>query len=195
MPSNVVIRRYADIDGCEQHLPAINAIFFQSSNTRTFADDDARACFRERWLGRYLNCDADWFYIARDAQTGETIGYLAGCIEDPARAERFADIPYLKAFADLTPSFPAHLHVNVAAVRRGAGIGARLIEAFCGDAATAGVPGVHVITSAGARNVGFYERNGFTSKATTSNATPSETTTGTGGRAVVFLARPLNAGA
>ncbi len=44
---------------------------------------------------------------------------------------------------------------------RSKGQGALLIERFCRDAALAGVPGVHVVSSRGMRNIGFYERIGF----------------------------------
>jgi hypothetical protein len=36
-----------------------------------------------------------------------------------------------------------------------------MVEAFCAYAIAAGAPGVHVVTGAGMRNVGFYERLGF----------------------------------
>jgi GNAT superfamily N-acetyltransferase len=139
---------------------SLDAIFFASSATQSFTDAAARAAFRERWLGRYLAHDPDWLYVAL-AQSGELLGYLAGCLDDPSRQPRFADIPYFAAIADITASYPAHLHINLAPAARSHGLGSRLIARFAGDAAQAGSPGVHVVTGRGMRNVGFYLRNGF----------------------------------
>ena len=57
----------------------------------------------------------------------------------------------------------------------------QLIEAFVDDLKRAGVTGVHVITSRGARNVRFYERCGFHEAGAR----------GAGEGEVVFLARDL----
>ena len=56
-----------------------------------------------------------------------------------------------------------------------------LIEAFAADAHRAGAKGMHVVTSADARNVRFYEREGFRERARTS----------VNGRELVFLGRSL----
>lgn len=141
-------------------LTDIDTIFFSSSNTKSFQDPAARAAFRERWLGRYLSHDADWCYLAF-RPNGDVVGYLAGAIDDPAVAPRFSDIPYFADFKNLTRHYPAHLHVNVAPSHRSGGVGARLITAFLTDLRRSGIGGVHVVTSQGARNVTFYERQGF----------------------------------
>ena len=64
---------------------------------------------------------------------------------------------------------------------RNRGIGAVLIEAFAADAQRAGAKGMHVVTSADARNVRFYERVGFRERARTS----------VNGSELVFLGRSL----
>ena len=51
--------------------------------------------------------------------------------------------------------------MNCATSWRSKGVGAALVERFCGDAAAAGSPGVHIVTGQGMRNVRFYERLGF----------------------------------
>lgn len=146
------------------HLPGLgqqlDAIFFEASGTKSFASEEVRLAFRERWLGRYLEHYPGEALLAV-GRDGQVAGYLIGCLEHPAAAGRFADIAYFKAFAHLTSRFPAHLHVNLAPEFRGQGIGSRLIEAFAHHAAAAGAAGVHVVTGKGLRNVGFYERNGF----------------------------------
>lgn len=176
---SVTLARYRDLSDSPQLAPQLDAIFFQSSNTKTFANDAARAAFRERWLGRYVTAYPQWFYVARS--NGSVAGYLAGCLDDPAQQSLFDDIALFKTFAHLTQAYPAHLHVNLAPEHRSAGIGSLLIELFCEDARRAGAPGVHVMTGRFARNVGFYDRNGFREIAMT----------GEGASAVVFLARKL----
>jgi GNAT superfamily N-acetyltransferase len=138
----------------------IERIFFVSAGRTTFADDAERSAFRERWLGRYLVHDRGHVFLARD-HVGAVAGYLVGCLVDPARTDRFRDITYYAGFADLTARYPAHLHINLDPAWRNQGIGGRLIAAFAEQAAGAGAEGVHVVTAAAARNVGFYRRSGF----------------------------------
>ncbi len=140
-------------------IAQIETIFFASSNVQQFADEAERAAFRERWLGRYLDRWPEHIFVAR---TGDdrVIGYLAGCHEDPAVHPAFADIAYMPAFADLSRSYPSHLHINLDPAWRSGGIGTRLIDAFCAHAQRR-APGVHVVTGRTSRNVRFYERNGF----------------------------------
>jgi len=157
---DVAIQRWSDIPQREQFLPALEVIFFEASGTKSFAGEADRQVFRERWLGRYLEHDPQWSYLAFDTN-GKLAGYLLGSLDDPARTPRFGDIDYFKDFAALTLAYPAHLHVNLAPAYRNLGIGARLIDTFAVDAARTGAPGVHVVTGAGARNIGFYVRSGF----------------------------------
>jgi GNAT superfamily N-acetyltransferase len=137
----------------------IDAIFFEASG-RSFEPGPERDAFRERWLGRYLTHDSDHAFLAITAD-GSTVGYLVGALDDPARASRFADLPYFRALAAECARFPAHLHINLASSHRGRGIGARLIEAFVAHAIRHGAAGVHVVTGVGARNVRFYRACGF----------------------------------
>ena len=138
----------------------IERIFFASAGRTTFADEAERSAFRERWLERYLVHDRHHVFLARD-EGGGLIGYLVGCLDDPALTERFRDISYYAGFADLTARYPAHLHINLDPAWRSQGIGGRLIGSFARQAAQAGAAGVHVVTGAEARNVGFYRRCGF----------------------------------
>jgi len=145
-------------------IAELDAIFFASSATQTFADDAARAAFRERWLGRFLAHDPQHAFLAIAAGrgAGETLaGYLVGALDDPAKAARFADLSYFREMAHLTARYPAQLHVNLAPGWRGQGIGRDLVSAFCDHAAAAGAPGVHVFTAPGMRNVRFYAACGF----------------------------------
>lgn len=186
MKAEIAILKYTDVLEGPRHIPGedlrhgLDEIFFQSSNTKSFESTAVRAAFRERWLGRYLAHDPQWAYVAIDG-TGCVAGYLAGCLDDPARTPRFGDIGYFERFGGLTARYPAHLHVNVREGLRSSGLGSQLVARFCKDAADAGAPGVHVVTSRGARNVQFYARLGFHEAGRD----------GEGAREVVFLAKDL----
>jgi GNAT superfamily N-acetyltransferase len=177
---DVAVRRWSDIADPERLLAQIDAIFFEASATKAFADEETARAFRERWLGRYLAHDPQWAYLALAAD-GTVAGYLVGSLDDPAKTPRFSDIAYFRDFAGLTSDYPAHFHVNLAPEYRGHGVGAALVEAFAADAARAGARGMHVVTGAGMRNIAFYERNGFRELGRAS----------ANGREVVFLARSL----
>jgi GNAT superfamily N-acetyltransferase len=175
----VSISRYLDVNPTAELAQEIDAIFFESSNTKSFESMEARTAFRERWLGRYLVHDPDFAYLARTVDA-RAVGYIVGSVDDPARTARFSDIGYFSSLAGQTRRFPAHLHVNISAGFRNQGLGGRLIDRFVADAKAAGAPGVHVVTSEGAVNIRFYNRNGFSEVARA----------GPGGR-LVFLGRVL----
>jgi GNAT superfamily N-acetyltransferase len=158
--ADIRICRLADVPDAGRVVAQINAIFFEASATQTFASATARAAFRERWLGRYLAHFPNEALLACGLD-GDVVGYLVGCLEDPARNGHFEDVSYFAGFAPLTRRFPAHLHINLRPAFRSRGIGANLIEAFATHAAAVGVPGMHVVTGEGARNVSFYLRCGF----------------------------------
>ena len=159
---------------------ALDEVFFTSSHTKTFASDTVRLAFRERWLGRYLEHFPDCCFVAIGADGGAA-GYICGSLQDPARDPHFSDQPHFSRFAALTPIFPAQLHVNLAEAARGRGVGRLLIEALAAHASAAGAPGIHAISTRGARNLGFYAANGFAEAGSAS----------IGGKELVFLGRSL----
>lgn len=166
------ICRLVDCPDATKTITQIETIFFEASATQRFADGAARAAFRERWLGRFLEHDRDWVYVAvakdgEGAHHGRVIGYLLACLQDAARLDRFSDLAYFQVFKAQTARFPAQLHVNLDQAARGRGIGSRLIDAFVDDARQASCKGGHVVTSRGMRNVSFYNRNGFIERAAT----------------------------
>lgn len=160
MINQVRICQLGALSGDTDPIAEIDAIFFEASATRSFPSETARALFRERWLGRYLADDPDDALVATDAD-GHVIGYLVGARDDPARSPRYADIPYFAELADLTSSYPAHLHINLAPQARGHGIGARLVDAFVDRLVADGTPGFHVVTGSKSRNRSFYARMGL----------------------------------
>ena len=179
-----VVRRYLDVARMPSRAASIEAgmdrVFFEAATRKAFDTSDERSRFRERWLGDYLRQDPQWAYVVLD-ESGRVSGYLVGCLDDPARQARFAELGYFRDFAHLTASFPAHLHINMAADSRNKGLGALLVAAFLKDARRAGVRGVHVVTGKGARNIAFYAAQGFAQQGETDWA----------GGTVVFLARAL----
>jgi len=179
---DVSIRRWTETADKERWVPALDHIFFEASASKTFASTAERAAFRERWLGRYLTYAPGWAYLAIDPE-GVLAGYLVGNVEDKAKAPRLSGIDAFEGAGGLAARYPAHLHVNLAPQYRNHGIGAELITAFAADAARAGARGMHVITAAGARNVGFYERNDFRELARA----------GRNDREIVLLGRELEA--
>ncbi|MCE9615672.1 MAG: hypothetical protein K8T26_15495 [Lentisphaerae bacterium] len=68
------------------------------------------------------------------------------------------------------PAYPAHLHINLAAAFRQAGLGGLLLRTFQDMVARAGVVGAHAVTTSPAGRA-FFERHGFRTLA--SRPTPS----------------------
>lgn len=176
----ITIARLTDVPDWPRRTDELDPIFFEASATRSFADENTRAAFRERWLGRYLLRYAELAHVAL-GESGALVGYIVGAHGDPAQDPLFADIGYLGGLAALTARYPAHLHINLGPEARNLGIGTRLIEAFMADARAAGAPGVHLVTSRDSRNRSFYARNGFVCAAELA----------WGGVPIVMLARQL----
>lgn len=157
-PASVV--RLTGLPDWPHRLSELDPIFYEASLTKSFVDAAARAAFRERWLGRYLD---RWPNLAHVASTsgGRIVGYIVGAHADPARDPAFGDIGVYRELAHLTPQYPAHLHINLAPDTRNQGIGSRLIADFLSDARADGLPGAHLVTGRDSRNRSFYARNGF----------------------------------
>lgn len=177
------IVRWLDMGRAQYPPHNFDAIFFEASGTKSFTSSEVRDAFRERWLGLYLRVYSEWVYLAID-DAGSLQGYLLGSLDDPAVTPLFSDIGYFQNMAALTARFPGQLHVNLAPVARGQGVGSRLVTAFAEGAVEAGCKGLHVVTGRTMRNVGFYERNGFAKQ----NLFDWQ------GRELVFLGRVLDAG-
>lgn len=161
-------------------MDELDSVFYEASARKDFLSPEARAAFRDLWLGSYLTHDEQETFVALD-EAGHIAGYIVGSLEDPAGQPRYATLGYFEQFAPLTRIYPAHLHINVASQHRSRGIGADLLAAFLEHITAKASPGVHVVTGQGMRNVGFYLANGFQQLA----AAPWN------GRTVVMLGRKL----
>jgi GNAT superfamily N-acetyltransferase len=158
--TRIDIVRLTTLGGWRQRAAGLDPIFFDASLTRDFSGDEAKAAFRERWLGRFLDRWPELTHVAVD-ERGLFTGYIVGAHVDPAIDPAFADVGFYAHLTHLTPDFPAHFHINLAPDARGNGIGGRLIEAFVADAEAAGLSGIHLVTGRDSRNRSFYARNGF----------------------------------
>jgi GNAT superfamily N-acetyltransferase len=138
-------------------------IFFETATRRDFGSRKNRAAFRARWFGRYTELHPAAFLTARDDR-GEVLGYLAGCFDSFASENGaiLADLGYYTAdrVAKLR-EHPAHFHINVLPAAQRRGIGRLLLADFVSRCATAGCPGIHVVTAAASPAVKFYEAVGF----------------------------------
>ncbi len=149
---------------------------------------DAREMFLDAFATYYTDVAYDYLWVAVD--DGMTIGYLMGCPDTydynvwyraniRRVAWRMATLRYHGAFTrkslgyvwrflqmrvpyvDLSP-YPAHLHINMRADRRGQGIGTALMQTFLDQLRTENIPGVHLeTTSENKIAVPWYERLGF----------------------------------
>ncbi len=139
----------------------VEEIFYLSARRQRFAGADDKRDLLERWTGYYRESEPGRIFLAL-LPGGRVAGYLTGCANSREAARLYGDIPYYALFEDRFDAYPAHFHVNCHPEFRGRGIGTRLVGSFLEDCAAAGLPGVHLVTSVGARNVAFYERCGFT---------------------------------
>jgi GNAT superfamily N-acetyltransferase len=159
-PDRNAIVRLTDLPGWRALTAGLDPIFFEASLTKSFADEEARAAFRERWLGRFLDLWPELAHVAINSD-GTPIGYIVGAHVDASRDERFSDIGFYRHLARVTPAYPAHLHINLAPQARNRGVGRRLLCAFEGDVRAAGLPGLHLVTGRDSKNRSFYARNGY----------------------------------
>lgn len=151
--------------GLDRVRADVDEIFFAASGRTEFGSGDAGRKFHELWLGTYLANEPDLAWVAV-TPNHRGVGYIVSSEQNPAVSGRFSALGYFGAVADLTAAIPAHLHINLDPDWRSRGIGARLLKALCGELARRGHSAVHAVTATDARNVGFYERNGFVGLAT-----------------------------
>jgi GNAT superfamily N-acetyltransferase len=140
-----------------QDLAQVSAIFWETAARKMFQSIDERVHFQERYLNLYL--ENGIALVAR--LEGEVVGYIIGVTDTLARPDILQHNPHLKNFEDLFKRYPAHLHINCTERVRGQGMGGVLLQAFEAELRKLAVVGVHLITAAGARNISFYNKNGY----------------------------------
>jgi GNAT superfamily N-acetyltransferase len=149
---------------------------------------DAREVFLDAFASFYTDVMGNYLWIAEE--DGVLLGCLMGCPDTFAynkwyRANvrkvawraatlRYRGILTRKSlgylwrywhvripYVDLSP-YPAHLHINTRADKRGSGIGTALLKTYLDQLRNENVPGVHLETSSENKiAVLWYERLGF----------------------------------
>lgn len=141
----------------ERYYQQVTEIFFESSGIKNFKSDQHKKDFLYKYLGYYFSNHADLFFVMLDDDKVQ--GYICGVLDSNQCKELFEIVSHYHIFRDLYDKFPAHLHLNTHYLSRGKGVGEKLINFFCNEISVS--QGVHIITSSHARNVNFYEKNGF----------------------------------
>jgi len=179
------IRRYQPSDRSAVRRLAGDTAHFGEPIERFF---DAREVFLDAFATFYTDVSDNYLWVALD--NGKLIGYLMGCPDTRdydawfrSNVKRVAwraatlryrgvftrkSITYMRRYArlrvpnvDLSP-YPAHLHINTRADRRGSGVGNALMQAYLDQLRNENVSGVHLETSSENKiAVPWYERLGF----------------------------------
>lgn len=148
--------------------PRIRALCCLTGDNGNPIEESRWESFGEKWIAPYETLLPEWAFVAETE--GKIVGYLTGCPNSAAFREsarpRFS-LPQLaveERFAAATRArldreFPAHLHVNLEAPARGAGIGKMLLDAFVARLRAVKTPGLHVFC--GAEPLAYYLKNGF----------------------------------
>ncbi|NBW81632.1 GNAT family N-acetyltransferase [bacterium] len=138
----------------------VEKIFFESSSKKTFATPEEKEAFRFKYLDWYAKHHPDCFFIALENDS-DALGYICGVPDTRLHADLAKLHPWFTLFADCFESFPAHLHINCGESSRGHGLGSTLLTVFENHVKSQNAPGIHLVTSPEARNVGFYDKNGY----------------------------------
>jgi ribosomal protein S18 acetylase RimI-like enzyme len=138
----------------------VEDIFFESSVRKTFASEEERRAFKFKYLDWYAEHHPECFFVAIGNEK-KVQGYICGTPQTSEINPLNVWHPWYTLFSDLLSHFPAHLHINCSADARGMGLGATLLSVFENYLRGLNCRGVHLITAPDARNVGFYDRNGY----------------------------------
>lgn len=179
------VRRYQPSDRSAVRQLAGDTAHFGEPIERFF---DAREVFLDAFATYYTDVAYNYLWVSHD--NGELIGYIMGCPDTydynvwfRAHLKRVAwraatlryhglftrkSLIYIRRYLrlrvpyiDLSP-YPAHLHINTRADRRGTGVGSALMKAYLDQLRNENIPGVHLeTTSENKIAVLWYERLGF----------------------------------
>ncbi len=180
-----LIRPYHPSDRSAVRQLAGDTAFFGDTIEHFF---DARELFLDAFANYYTDVASDHVWLAEEA--GDLLGYLMGCpntrdydewflanvrrVAWRAVTLRYHGVFTRKSFGylwgyihtrvpyvDLAP-YPAHLHINTRADRRGQGIGTALMNRYLDQLRSENIAGVHLETSSENRiAVPWYSHLGF----------------------------------
>jgi ribosomal protein S18 acetylase RimI-like enzyme len=144
----------------ERVISAVEKIFFESSVKKTFKSGEEREAFRHKYLDWYAKNYPEYFFVALD-QNNNAYGYICGVPDTTKHPELNTLHPWFSLISDDFSDYQAHLHINCADTARGIGLGSTLLNVFENALRGKGIKGVHLVTAPDARNVGFYDKNGY----------------------------------
>lgn len=144
-----LIRRYEAQDKTQ-----VEEIFWETSGRTEFASAEERRLFQHQYLDDYLS-QVVWVAV----EGTSVLGYILAQLDTLATESSWA--AHLHLFRDHYQQYPAHLHINCHSAAQGKGLGGKLLVALEQELSSQGVKGLHLITSATARNVGFYKKYGY----------------------------------
>ncbi|WP_103679213.1 GNAT family N-acetyltransferase [Alkalispirochaeta sphaeroplastigenens] len=160
---DIVIHSLSDVgpDQRRRLCEGARGIFWDTAEVKDFSSETEREGFIYKYFSYYMEREPELFFCAFSDH--QVFGYICGVADTRQHQELYRCADHIPLFDDLYGEYPAHLHINLAAESRGKGLGGRLIEALEGALRTTGEAwGLHLVTSEGARNAGFYRKNGFT---------------------------------
>ena len=133
-----------------------------SAEKSDFKSEEEKNAFCWRWVGQYLDKFSDLSFLLFEGDL--LLGYIVGCPDTSQFLDNLDQkglFWWCDAFPEGYKNYPAHLHINCHPKARGKGAGSQLMDSFLKKCLTMGLSGVHLITVKGARNVSFYEKQGF----------------------------------
>jgi ribosomal protein S18 acetylase RimI-like enzyme len=141
----------------------IKAIFFESSVKKEFEGLQEKEAFFHKWLGVYLDHFKKYSFVFLDEESAKVLGYIV-CCPDTLNSLQLTSAS--AAWQDYYKEFPAHLHINCHQDSRGRGVGSKLLIHLENVLKDQSISGLHLITEESARNISFYEKNGYLPRAT-----------------------------
>ena len=129
-------------------------VFWETTSRTQFTSVTERQQFQNQYLDDYLNQVA---FVAVEGE--QVLGYIIAQLDTFKTEATWA--PHLAIFREEYNRYPAHLHINCRIASQGNGLGGHLLLSLENDLITRGVTGLHLITSADARNVNFYKKYGY----------------------------------
>jgi GNAT superfamily N-acetyltransferase len=188
MDGEIKIRSYWEGDRQEVFRIAADTAFF-GAPVEAFLDD--RRLFCDAFVKYYLDFEADYVWVAciddqvvgyltgcvdsavqRKRHLIRTIAPLVGRVFQGkyklgSKTWRFTRSMFRSVMRNEYPhvnydKYPAHLHMNVDAAKRGQGLGQKLMEAYLNQIRQLGIPGVFLgTTNLNEAACRLYEKTGF----------------------------------
>lgn len=145
-----------------EDLSAFKNIFFLTSTRKNFSSEKEKELFFEKWTSYYTRVCWKELFGVYSLKTSELVGYLTGCSNSASAKTHLKEqnATYL-LFESEFKRFPAHLHINIHPDHQGKNLGRALMDSFKKILVHQRISGLHIVTDPRARNVSFYQRNGF----------------------------------